>query len=308
MKLTSSTLRGNWGTLLLPVNVEEEIDYDLLEKEIDFLIDCKISGIYSFGSAGELHNVTEYEFQKVNEILAKKCHEAKMPFQIGVSHPFPKVTVERLKTLSALQPAAFQFILPDWVALSFEEVQAFVGQVCEAASGIPVVLYNPPHAKLVLAPSEYELLADQFPPFIGIKVAGGDADWYAQMRVVSQKLSVFLPGHHMASGVQKGVGCGAYSNVACINPRAAQNWWALIHSDIDKALDLERRINSFFEACIVPYKEAGFSNPALDKMLAAVGGWLPLGTRLRKPYKYIPEEDVASAAEVAKRLLPEFYI
>lgn len=45
------------------------------------------------------------------------------------------------------------------------------------------------------------------------------------MKPVKQKLSVIVPGHHLATGFAYGVGTGAYSNVACLSPKGAQRWW-----------------------------------------------------------------------------------
>jgi dihydrodipicolinate synthase/N-acetylneuraminate lyase len=117
--------------------------------------------------------------------------------------------------------------------------------------------------------------------------------------------SVFVPGHFLATGVQTGVADGAYSNVACINPRGAQWWWELMQTDLEKALHVQRRILLFFEESIVPFKEAGYSNPALDKLLAAAGGWCDLGTRLRWPYQWIAEEKVPAIAERARFWIPD---
>jgi len=50
--------------------------------------------------------------------------------------------------------------------------------MAQAADGIPLVLYNPPHAKKVLSPKDLCRLAKEFPQLIGIKVAGGDNQWY----------------------------------------------------------------------------------------------------------------------------------
>ncbi|WP_276500255.1 dihydrodipicolinate synthase family protein [Terrimonas pollutisoli] len=63
--LTAKELKGNWGTLLLPVNNDDSIDYVRLADEIDYFIDAKLDGIYSNGTAGEFHNQTEDEFDKI---------------------------------------------------------------------------------------------------------------------------------------------------------------------------------------------------------------------------------------------------
>ncbi|HSC37639.1 MAG TPA: dihydrodipicolinate synthase family protein [Chitinophagaceae bacterium] len=307
VQLTHKTLKGNWGTLLLPINDDESIDFVRLGNEIDYLIAAKIDGVYSNGTAGELHNITEDEFDRVNQLLSQKCREVNMPFQVGVSHPFPAVMWERIKRCNALRPSAYQVILPDWVVLSPKEMLDFFSLAASLAVDIPLVLYNPPHAKKVLKPDEYGFIAAAIPQLIGLKVAGGDARWFDEMRRHAASLAVFLPGHLLASGFKEKVGAGAYSNVACINPAAAQRWWQLMQTDIDAAIDLEKRMNAFFDRCIVPFKNAGYSNPALDKFLAAVGGWGDVGTRLRRPYEWIDSNEIIAARNMAVELIPEFF-
>jgi len=305
--LTAKTLRGNWGTLLLPINADESICYERLNDEIDYLINAGIDGIYSNGTAGEFHNQLEIEFDKIQELLSVKCLSAKMPFQIGAAHPSPAISLNRVERTIRLQPSAFQVILPDWVTAGHDEQILFLQRIAIAAAPIPLVLYNPPHAKSVLLPHEFEQLKNEVPSLIGIKVASGNKDWYHFMRKHASNMSVFVPGHFLATGVQEGVASGAYSNVACISPRGAQQWWEMTQTDLPAALEIQERILKFFEECIIPFKEAGYSNPALDKFLAAVGGWSQIGTRLRWPYKWIAESEVANVRSKAEKYLPEFF-
>ncbi len=305
--LTAGTLKGNWATLLLPIGADDSIDYGRLAEEIDYLLGVPPDGIYSNGTAGELHNQTEAEFDQVQEILADRCRRAGVLFQVGVSDPSPLISLQRVRRTVALRPAAFQVILPDWVTVTEQEQIAFLHRMAEAAEGTPLVLYNPPHAKLVLPPPAYERLREAIPQLIGIKVAGGDARWYEEMRAIAPKLSVFVPGHLLATGVQEKVAAGAYSNVACLSSKGAQWWWQLIQTDMEQALEVQQRILQFFDACIVPFRNAGYSNPALDKFLAAIGGWGDIGTRLRWPYRSIPQDEVEAARAICRRMLPEFF-
>jgi dihydrodipicolinate synthase/N-acetylneuraminate lyase len=305
--LTSKTLRGNWGTLLLPINNDDSIDYARLEDEIDCLIEAGLDGIYSNGTAGEFHNQTEEEFDRVQELLAGKCRAAGMSFHIGASHPSPVISLERVRRCVGLAPDALQVILPDWVTVTDEESILFLSKMAEAAGGIPLVLYNPPHAKRVLSPAELAGLRATVPSLIGVKLASGDARWFQEMRTRALDLSVFVPGHLLATGMREKVASGAYSNVACLSPKGSQWWWELMFADLDEALRIEENILELFATCIVPYKNAGYSNPALDKLLAAAGGWGNAGTRLRWPYKWIDQKDAEAVGKAARKLLPEFF-
>ncbi|MCH5720071.1 dihydrodipicolinate synthase family protein [Niabella hibiscisoli] len=150
--LTKDTCRGNWGTLLLPIEPDDTIDFSRLSIEIDMLIAAGVDGIYSNGTAGEFHTQTETEFDQISQLLADKCNVANMPFQIGVSHPIPAIMLDRVRRCQSLKPSAYQVILPDWVALSEQEAEHFFIRIAAAADTIPLVLYNPPHAKKYYRP------------------------------------------------------------------------------------------------------------------------------------------------------------
>lgn len=303
----ASDIKGNWGTLLIPISENDAIDFKRLEDEIDTLIQMGVSGIYSNGTAGEFYNQTEDEFDHISQLLAQKCNAAGMPFQIGACHVNPIMAKSRVARAAQLQPGAIQVILPDWSAPAMPEVIAYLQVLAETAAPVPLVLYNPPHAKRKLLPEEYGQLKAAGIHLVGCKTAGGDESWYADMKTYAGELSLFVPGHHLATGIQLGAH-GAYSNVACLHPRAAQGWYEMMLTDMPRALQIQDTIQAFIKTHILPYiLDKGFSNQAVDKLLAALGNWAPVGTRLRWPYKGIDEKEVAPLRTIARNMMPEFF-
>lgn len=102
--LTPPKIRGNWATLLLPVNADDSIDYALLAETIDRFAAARVKGVYSNGSAGEFYTHSEEEFDCVSQVLAEKCSRAGLPFQIGASHMSPKLSLARLQRAKSLRP------------------------------------------------------------------------------------------------------------------------------------------------------------------------------------------------------------
>lgn len=308
-RLLSKDIFGNWATLLLATDNAGAIDYASMADEIDVLIASCPNGIYSNGTAGEFYAQSEDEFDRVSLMLSEKCERAGVAYQVGVSHMSPQLSLERLKRVRSLRPGAVQLILPDWFPVTMEEAVCFL-QVMEAeAGGISLIFYNPPHAKRQLQPEEWGELKKQVPTLQGLKVfdQNGSPGWYAEMQKCSDGLSVFIPGHRMATGIRSGAH-GAYSNVACINPFAAQRWYDLIRTDMPAALELERRINRFMSECISPFiTEHYYPNHACDRFMALVGGWADVGSRLRWPYRSIPESFVEPVRQKAKEIIPEFF-
>jgi len=142
---------------------------------------------------------------------------------------------------------------------------------------------------------------------VGVKLAAGDAAWYATNQQYLKKLSVFVPGHSVAFGRPLGAS-GSYSNVACLSPDGAVMHWNLIQSDSNAAVELESRINHFMQTHLVALAtQLGLSNCALDKLMAAAGGWSPITEKLLWPYHSASELDVSRVAAAARNELPELF-
>lgn len=306
--LTRETLKGVWGTLLLPLRDDDSIDFELLEQELHHLIDARVAGIYSNGSAGEFWTQSEEEFDRINGMLADLCTKAEMPFQIGANATSPQATLGLIHRARALRPSGMQVILPDWLPVGVEEAITFLRRVAEEAEGIPLILYNPPHAKPLMGSGEILKIITAVPEIVGIKVLGGDAAWFAEMKPVLEKISVFVAGHKMASGCRQGAR-GSYSNVACLSPAGARRWYEQIETDPAGALALEDKLVDFWMTQAGRLKEEqGVSGTAIDKMMACAGGWLPgMSARLRWPYTFVDDATSARVGELAREKLPELF-
>jgi dihydrodipicolinate synthase/N-acetylneuraminate lyase len=304
--LDRTSLRGVWGTVLLPLDASGQIDVGRLRHELDVLTAAGLDGIYAHGTAGEFHELDEDEYDLVSALVAEHATMAQVPFQLGAGHMSARLSLDRIRRAARLGPGAIQVILPDWVPIQPDEAVAALAGLAAAAGDIPIVLYNPPHAKTRLDAAALLRAAAEVPQLIGIKVAGGDTGWYQAMRPVTETLAVFVAGHTLASGLAQGA-AGSYSNVACLSPAGAVAWSAMMRSDPDRAADVERRLQDFLAGHITPLQQRGYANPALDKMLAHIGGWASIGTRVRWPYRGVPEAEAAALRPLARTAVPELF-
>jgi dihydrodipicolinate synthase/N-acetylneuraminate lyase len=297
--------QGIWGAVLLPVDMQGAIDWAALVEEIDILCASGLTGLYTNGTAGEFHAQTEAEFDRLTDLVAARAGAAGVPFQIGVCQSNPRVARERLARCRNIGAAGAQIILPDWWPPSPPEIDRFIDGMQEAAGDLPLILYNPPHAKVRLSLDQIAALRARAPGLVGAKLPGGDAAWYEERRRLLPGFSVFVAGHTVAFGRPLGAD-GAYSNVACLSPLLALLHWRLAQDDPPRALDLEARIQAFMQTHVVPLVAShGLSHAALDKLMAAVGGWGPVSERLMWPHVSAPPGMVAAVAGAARALLPE---
>lgn len=301
---TASQIRGTYATLLLPIQADDTIDFGLLRAELEYFIEAGVDGVYSNGTAGEFYSQSEDEFIRINQMLAERCEEAGMPFQVGASFPTAQLALERIRRAVQFRPSAIQVVLPDWWPPTLDEAISFLRRAADAAEGIPLVLYNPPQVKLVLNPQQFATISDSVPTIVGIKTAAGGSDWYDAMQPLMKRLSVFVPGNSLATGFARGA-AGSYSNVACLHPRGAVRWNRLMETNLPEALEQEKHILRFVIEAILPFREKyGRSNMALDKLLAWTGNWLEMPMRLRWPYLGVTPQEAAGLRERARNEMP----
>ena len=214
--------------------------------------------------------------------------------------------LRRVELAREFQPGAIQVILPDWAPPSRAEVVTFLERVAEVADPVPLVLYNPPHAKTRLTPADFGMLAARVPALVGVKVAGGDAGWYREMRNEAADLPLFVAGHTLATGMELGAAGPTPTSRRSARPApwpgstsCAPIRWRRATWNAGSAL--------FFAEHVQPLASGGYANPALDKFLAHVGGWADIGTRVRWPYRSVEEEHAERLRPTARTALPELF-
>jgi dihydrodipicolinate synthase/N-acetylneuraminate lyase len=286
-------------------------DYDLIDEErlgqqLDVLTTAGLAGVYAHGTAGEFHELDDDEWDRVNGIVAQRCRAAGVPFQLGAGHMSARIGLRRVARAARHRPDAIQLILPDWLPLTISDAITAVARMAECAGDVPLVLYNPPHAKTVLLPDALGELAAAVPTLVGVKVGAGGPDWYAAMRPHLERLAVFVPGHTLATGKAQGA-AGSFSNIACLSPSGAVAWEAQMRADPAAALDVQRRLVAFLDEHIAPWARVGHPGPALDKALAFIGNWSDTGTRIRGPWRSVPPTQAARLRPVVRTAVPELF-
>ena len=293
---------GVWATTLCSLDDDDALDLTAINEQVEVYARAGCDGVYCGGTASEVHAQTDTQFREISARLAAAARANGLPFQIGAAHPLAHGTLERVAFARTLNPGAIQITLPDWTPLDLGGVIRFMARVAETADGIPLVLYNPPHAKSVLTPSALREVSEQTPTMVGLKCGGGDADWYREMIPLFDRLSVFIPGHHYATGRRRGAH-GSYSNMACLSPAGAVSWGQMSLREAD---ELEGRVTHFMDEALQPILDRGLPGFACDKAMAAAGGWTQVLPRLMWPHTGASNADVTRIKTAARRHLPEF--
>lgn len=294
-------IRGVWATILCRLDDDGTLDLTAIEEQVAALALAGCDGVYSGGTASEIHTQTEDQFREISTRFAKAARANGLPFQIGAAHPLAPGTLERVTFARTLDPGAIQITLPDWTPLDLQAVICFLKRVAGSAAGTPLVLCNPPHAKTILSPSALIEVARAVPALVGLKCGGGDENWYWAMTPLFDRLSVFIPGHLYATGRKNGAH-GSYSNIACLSPMSAVMWARMGERE---ALKTEARIATFMAEAIQPMLDRGVPGFACDKAMATAGGWARISPRLMWPHIGATDADVSRIAKAARLHIPQ---
>ena len=306
--LTAAEIHGTWSPLFLQMKEHSILDFGFIDQEIAKLSTSGVNGVYAGTNSSEFFNLTFSEYCRLIERFAYSCHGYGIPYQIGACHAHPYESLERVAVAADHEPAAIQIIMPDWVEADRRGILRFFKGCAKNARERSLVLCNPPNAKVQLTPEDCLWLANEIPELVGINTSGGDEQWFEDMQPVMEHLSVFVPGHTLATGISHGAR-GSYSSIAGMNPCAAQLWYELILKDMDAGMEIEKRIQQFMQECIVPLVTVHkYPLHACNKFMAVATGWCEgLHQRLRWPYSWIDDDYLDPVRERGKELIPEFF-
>ena len=119
--LAADEIRGTWGTLLLPINSVESMDFSRLSDQLEAALDAGVDGMYCNGTAGEFETLDDAEFEQIALLLADRCQQRNIPFQIGACATGSRDALRRISQSKRFHPGAIQVILPDWRPVSDAE-------------------------------------------------------------------------------------------------------------------------------------------------------------------------------------------
>ncbi len=182
------------------------------------------------------------------------------------------------------------------------DIHRFLDVMVAKADPIPLILYNPPHAKRNLVP--VGMARDRGTPSRRGRNKGGGRrrrlvrGHAARARPHLRLHSRSHAGHRPEPGSPRSL----LQRRLPESGRCSEMVRALPASNPEEGLKLGQRIERFFTQEVLPYITVKkFPNMAADKGMAVAGGWLPgLTTRLRWPYEGISKDDAARLGAAAR--------
>ncbi len=165
--------KGTGVALITPFNDDKSIDFEALERIVNFNIDKGVEYLVVLGTTGEATVLSENEKQAVIDCVIK-VNNKRLPMVLGLGG---NNTAEVVKKITTTDLSAFDAILsvsPYYNKPSQEGIYQHFSAVAKASLK-PIILYNVPgRTASNMEPETIVRLANDFENVIGVKEAAGD--------------------------------------------------------------------------------------------------------------------------------------
>ena len=173
--------QGIYAPIVTPFSDDGEINYPVLEKLIEFLIENKVAGIIPGGTTGEVYALNDAERLEVFRFVKEKAGK-RVVLMAGVNAGATRDVVRFSKKAEEMGYDALMVAVPPYSRPNQNELTNHFRTVAAAVS-LPIVLYNFPFR----AGSEvgYEVLDGllETKNIVGIKEASGEMNRVYEMNI-----------------------------------------------------------------------------------------------------------------------------
>lgn len=211
--------------LVTPFNQSGEIDFDSLEKLIEFQIAQKIDGLVVLGTTGEAATLSMHEKSSVIEFAAKIINK-RTAMIVGTGSTCTKTSILNHQQVQDQGADASLIVTPYYNNPKSKSILEHYKKI-DASSTLPFFLYHVPsrtHSKLTVNDAESILALDNC---IGMKDATGSMEW---LSLLNKQDKIMFSGDDFSSPYyHKLGGHGVISVLSNLTPKGMHA--LLINSD-----------------------------------------------------------------------------
>jgi 4-hydroxy-tetrahydrodipicolinate synthase len=291
-------VEGSWPALVTPLTEEDEVDYEILRRLVDFHVENRSDGILLLGSTSEATLLSPDERKQIID-EALNAARGRIPALCGVSAPTTRQTIENARYAKEAGAEGGLIVQPGYIRPSQDALYHYFKDVVEAVD-LPLVIYNNPSRTGVNVEPETLARLARLENIVALKEAGPNP--YGVLRVVELtrgRLNVLCcdcPQYALILPVLASGGKGTSNVTGSITPREL----AAISKPWESYEDVERCRELFFRMFPLMRMMYAETNPvplkaALNMVGANVG-------KPRKPLTELSEANKATLRLTMERL------
>lgn len=166
-------LKGLGIALVTPFKEDENVDYEALDRLVDYLVQNGADYLVVLGTTAETPTLTEEEKKKIISLVVTKVRR-RIPVVLGVGGNCTRQVVEKLKNDEMVGIDAILSVVPYYNKPSQEGIYQHYKAIAESTK-LPIILYNVPGRTGVNMTAETTLrIARDFKNVVAVKEASGN--------------------------------------------------------------------------------------------------------------------------------------
>jgi len=261
------SLIGTGVALVTPFKKDFSIDFEALQRIVNFSIDGGVEYLVVMGTTAENATLTQSEKESVIKAVIE-TNSGRLPLVLGVGGNNTMQIVEELNTRDFSAFEAILSVSPYYNKPTQEGIYQHFKAIAEA-SPIPVILYNVPgRTSSNMLPSTVVRLANEFSNVVAIKEAAGDMAQALQLIKNAPKDFLVISGDDMiALPIVLAGGAGVISVIGQGFPKEFSE---MIRLGLNRKVNEAFKTQYFLSDCIDMIFEQG--NPAgIKQIFQALG-------------------------------------
>jgi 4-hydroxy-tetrahydrodipicolinate synthase len=238
---------GSIVALVTPMTVSGHVDWQALERLVDWHVEAGTAGIVPVGTTGESPTLQMDEHKRVIEFTVRRA-AGRIPVLAGTGTNSTAEAIELTEDAAMAGADASVVVTPYYNRPTQEGLYQHYKAIAEAVN-LPMVLYNVPGRTGVdLKPETVGRLAE-IPGVIGIKDACGDVDRVTALRERVPESFMILSGEDAQTLRMMELGAvGTISVTANVAPRQmAEFCSAFLNGDVARARELDAALQPLHE-------------------------------------------------------------
>ncbi|MCF8361106.1 MAG: 4-hydroxy-tetrahydrodipicolinate synthase [Prolixibacteraceae bacterium] len=168
-------LKGTGPALVTPFKEDLSVDYDALERVLEYVIKGGVDFLVALGTTAETATLSHDERHEVYRFI-KKINNQRLPLVVGFGGNNTAEVIEHINKADFEDVDAILSVVPYYNKPNQEGLYRHFMAIAEV-SPVPIILYNVPGRTGVNMDAETTIrLAKASDKFIGVKEASGDLD------------------------------------------------------------------------------------------------------------------------------------
>lgn len=288
--------KGLFSALLTPFNEDGSINFDSLEKLVEFNIQNGIDGFYVGGSTGEGLLLSPEERMQVFECV-KKANKGRATLIAHVGTICTLDAIKMAKKAEELEYDAISAVAPYYYGFTLDAVLGYYNDIVNSTS-LPMIIYNFPNSGGFSLTKDIANKLFENEKFIGIKHTSGDMFTLNQFKTLDREIVVYNGfDETLLAGLSMGADGAIGSTYNFMGKKFKKIMNCFNSGEIETAKALQNEANEII--CeMIKYGVFQSEKAILTEMGIDMG-------QCRPPFMPISDECRASMKKIAHKIMSE---